>query len=335
MVEKIIIDCDTGIDDALALTLALSSNKIDILGVTTVAGNVDCVNTTRNTCNIVNLLGRDDLHVAKGEDKPLEREPFRASGVHGVTGLRGYSFEKDYTDNLLPLHAVEYMKKILDKEDEKSVSIVALGPVTNIAKLFSLYPEVKEKVKKVVFMGTSYFIGNPTPVATFNVLVDPEAFRQLLFSGVEIVSCPLDVTRKAVLNSDDIEAIRALNTTVSKFAMAIIDNYGLSKMKADEQISSENEEVITSSRIANSKVEGVTLHDPATIAYVIAPQLFTTKKYYCDVECKGELTLGATVIDKFDWYRKEESEKNLTLIESIDRDGFAKLFIDAIKEYDL
>ena len=332
MPNKVIIDCDTGIDDALALTLALSSDKLDILGITTVTGNVDCENTTRNTCNVCHFLGRDDIRVAKGASKPLEREPFRASGVHGVTGLRGWSFDRDYKDNLVKDDAIEFMNRTISESSSK-VTIIAIGPLTNTALLFRKYPEVKQNIERIVFMGTSYHCGNPTSLATFNVLADPEAFREVIFSGVEFVSCPLDVTRTAVFREEDIEKLKQIDSKVAEFCVSIMSNYGIAFIGKEEKISSQNEEVITPERIANSKAEGITMHDPATVAYVIAPELFTTSRYYCDVECRGELTTGFTLIDKNNYYRKSEAERNLTLIESIDRERFVELFIEAVKRY--
>jgi inosine-uridine nucleoside N-ribohydrolase len=156
-----------------------------------------------------------------------------ASGVHGVTGLRGYSFAKDYTKNLVSEPAWELLRDVLMGSDEQ-VTLIAIGPVTNIALLLRFHPEVKPKIKEIVFMGTSYHCGNPTPLATFNVLVDPEAFRQVLFSGIPFVACPLDVTRTAIIGADECKMIRRLDSRVSQFVMSIIDNYGLSALKPEE-----------------------------------------------------------------------------------------------------
>ena len=163
----VIIDCDTGIDDALALVLACSSPLIDIIGVTTVAGNVDCDNTTRNTENVLHLLGRDDIPVARGAEKPLQRTLLKASGVHGKSGLRGYDFEKDYTGALVKAEpAWDFQKKLLEKSSER-VTIIALGPVTNIAILFDFYPEIQTESRKDCFHG--YFLLYRKSYATFHI----------------------------------------------------------------------------------------------------------------------------------------------------------------------
>ena len=332
MAEKVIIDCDTGIDDALALVLALSRPEIDVIGITTVAGNVSIENTTRNTCNVVHLLGRDDIKIAKGEGKPLARNPLRASGVHGITGLRGYEFISDYKDNLIPLDAVFYMRELIMKE-RNGVTIIATGPLTNIAKLLTLYPESKEGINRIVFMGSSYHSGNPTPLATFNVLVDPEAFRIVAFSSIPFIACPLETARKAVIEPEEIELIGKIDSPIASFVYAILAGYGLSKIGKDEVIPSENEEIISENRLQTAKEERAGLLDPAAVAFVISPQLFRCAKYYCDVECKGEITTGFTFIDKEDYYRKSDAERNLALMEDIDRDGFISLFFDSIGRY--
>lgn len=332
--KKVIIDCDTGIDDALALTLACSSDKLDILGVTTVSGNVGIEDTTRNTCNVLHLLGRDDLKVARGAEKPLTRNVFKASGVHGATGLRGYDFDENHYELLIKdVSAWDYQYELLKNSEEKVV-IIALGPLTNLAILFDKYPEIKDKIKEIVFMGTSYHCGNPTSLSTFNVLVDPEAFRKVIFSGVPFVGCSLDVTKTAIMNDEKVKEITAIGTKVSDFVSSILNNYGLTSLSEDEGIEfGEGEEVVSTERLKKAHQEGITLHDPATVGYVIAPELFTGNKYYCDVECSGELTLGYTVIDKEDYYLKPEEEKNILFLESINNEKFIDLFLDLVKKY--
>ena len=190
----VIIDCDTGIDDAMALVVACASDNLDIRAVTTVGGNVSLENTTRNTLNVLHLLGFSHVPVAKGADKPLQRPLMKASRVHGVSGLRGYEFAENYTDNLVDLPAWDLMRQVLMSSEEK-VTIIALAPVTNLAILLQKYPEVKGRIDKIAFMGTSYHCGNPTVLSTFNVMVDPEAFQVLLDSGVDVYACPLTPPR--------------------------------------------------------------------------------------------------------------------------------------------
>lgn len=331
--KPVFIDCDTGIDDAMALALAVASDNIDIIGVSTVSGNVSLEATTRNTCNVLNYLGRADIPVAVGADKPLKRASMKASGVHGVSGLRGWSFEKDYKDNIVSEHAVDFMAHKILLSEEK-VIIAALAPVTNIALMLNSYPETKENIESIVFMGTSWHDGNPTPITTFNVLVDPEAFRYVLNSGVKVIAAPLDTLRYgAIMHGDEIEEMRKIGNPVSDFVYSILTSCGVANIRKDEVIDKENEEEITKARIERCKNEEHALLDPAAMALIVKPELFVLKHYYADVECSGELTTGFTLIDKKNFYGKTEDEKNLWFAEEMDRKGFVDLYLDAIRSY--
>ena len=329
MNEKIpvLIDVDTGIDDAMALVIACASDKLNILGVSTVAGNVALCHTTPNTLNVLHLLGRDDIPVAQGEAKPLERELVDAAYVHGEDGLRGWSFDRLHDEALVAAPAWEFLRDKLLQSAQK-VAILALGPVTNIALLLRRCPEVKEKIDKIVFMGTSYRTGNPTPITTFNVLVDPEAFRDLLTSGVPLYACPLDTTREAYLTAAEVAEIAAIDNPAARMTTAILGGYGRNVKSAGQS------EQVQQELKAGRRFKGVArLHDPATVAYLTDPQLFTATKYYCQVECRGELTTGFTLIDREDYYGKSEAERNLWFIDSIDREGFVQLFLDSLRRY--
>lgn len=331
---KLIIDCDPGIDDAVALSLiAAHKDKFEILCVTTVAGNVGIDNTTRNALNVLEHVGLGDIVVARGASKPLLREELKASGVHGVTGLRGWDFKEDSVSALSELSAVELIRSKLD-ESEEAVTIVVLGPATNIGMLLEKYPNIKNKIDKFVFMGTSYHDGNPTILSTFNVLVDPEAFRILLKSGIDIYACPLETTRSAKILSEELEEIKGINNKVSDMVYSILTSYGVKNILQEEEIGESNEEIITDNRLEREREEtGVDVHDATTIAYLIQPDIFTTNRYYCDVECSGELTLGFTVIDKKNYYGKNIEEKNLVLMEAVKRDKLVQLMINSLKKF--
>lgn len=331
--KPVFIDCDTGIDDAMAITLLAASDSIDIIGVSTVGGNVSLENTTRNTCNVLHLLKRDDIKVAPGAGKPLKRELMKASGVHGVTGLRGWHFNEDYKENLTGEKAWDFMADRIRSSEDK-VTIAALAPVTNIALMLEKHPDVKKNIEEIDFMGTSWHDGNPTPLTTFNVLVDPEAFRLLLRSGVKIKAAPLDTLRRgAVIHRNEIDELGKMKTELSAFIHSILTSSGVANIGKDEQIASVNEEQITSARIERVRKEETAILDPACAAMIIAPSLFTFGHYYCDIECSGELTTGFTLIDKKNFYGKSEDEKNLYFAETMDRDGFASLFLSSIKKY--
>lgn len=327
--RPVIIDCDTGIDDAMALVIATNARNIDILAVTTVAGNTTVENVVRNTCNVLHYLKRDDIPVAKGADKPSERQLKVAAYVHGKTGLRGWDFDEDYCDNLSPLSAVDLMAGKIRSSKEK-VTILALGPVTNIEAFIRKYPELKEKISQIVFMGMSYHSGNPTALSTFNVLVDPEAFRKVIHSGIPFTACPLDTTRKAYLTMDDIEEILSMDTDKARFVSGILSGYGELLPSKHKALERENNEALEMN-LEKKKDLKISLHDPTTAAYIVKPELFTGKKYYADVECSGEITTGFTFVDKEDYYKKSDEERNVFFLETVDREGFVKLFKESMK----
>lgn len=330
----VLIDVDTGVDDALALTAACACPQFDIIGVTTVAGNVDLKYTTKNTLNVLHLLGRDDIPVAVGASGPLERPLVRASAVHGVEGLRGYHFEEDYTDSLVEEDAVSFLWNKLRAQKEK-VTILALAPLTNIAGLILAHEDCAQYIEKIVFMGTSYHDGNPSPIVTFNVLVDPEALKVILNSGIEFCAVPLDVTRQCYLTPEEIEAIGKLPGAVPHFAYSILTHYGSGYLTEEERealSAREGEEPITATKTAEENAR-VSLHDPATVCYAACPDIFTATKYFAMVECKGEITTGFTLIDKRNFYAKSPEEMNILFAETVDRDRMTDWFVSAIKSY--
>ncbi len=334
----VLIDCDTGIDDAMALVVALASDKLDILGITTVAGNVDLVHTTRNTLNVVDLLGRKDIKIAEGEDKPLDRPLYKASFVHGINGLRGYDFENNVDYALVKEHAVEFMKNILSASTEK-VTIIALGPVTNIAMLIEKHPEVKDKIEKIVFMGTSRNVGNPTPITTFNVRVDPTAFDICINSGIDFYGVSLNATRSGYISNYEKMYIRdCLQGPAADLVKGILFNYGSTMSEeavaeAKAKVATVNEEQIPNAKRLAKQKNYTELHDPATVAFVTNPELFKVEKFYCEVIKESEMATGYTYIDVDDYYCKEEDEKNFYYVSDVNREGFIELFMDSIKHF--
>ena len=326
----VIIDCDTGIDDAMALVVACASDNLDIRAVTTVGGNVSLENTTRNTLNVLHLLGFSHVPVAKGADKPLQRPLMKASRVHGVSGLRGYEFAENYTDNLVDLPAWDLMRQVLMSSEEK-VTIIALAPVTNLAILLQKYPEVKGRIDKIAFMGTSYHCGNPTVLSTFNVMVDPEAFQVLLDSGVDVYACPLDTTKTAYVTPDEARTFHSITGPAAEMVNGLFGGY--CQVDTKTEVFDEHEEGERNAKQAARMKSKYEMHDPATVALVTNPELFTWNKYFCQVECKGELTLGYTIIDNEDYYAKDEDERNLYFAESIDREGFLRVFRASLEKF--
>ena len=319
MIEKkpLIIDCDTGIDDMISFILTLSCKQLDIRGVTTVAGNVSLASTTYNTIKGLAFMGREEIPVAAGEAGPLVGRLKDAREIHGDTGLGGYQFSHPTKKLPEAVHAVEFIYHQLMKTKEK-ITILALAPLTNIAKLLMTYPECKDKIKEIVFMGGSIFSGNPTPVATFNVWADPEAARLVIKSGIPFYMCPLDTTREAYFTEADVERLSTIKNPVAEMASFLM-----------RYCSAMDDKYVNGKK----RFKGLCVHDLCTAAYVTNPELFQVTSYYGDVETKGSLTRGFTLIDYENILKKSEKEKNINYISSVNRDGLIQVFLEALEKY--
>jgi inosine-uridine nucleoside N-ribohydrolase len=193
--ERILIDCDPGHDDAIALLLALASPEVEVVGVTTVAGNQTLEKTTANAIRVLDFVGRDDVPVAAGANAPLLRDPFVAAYVHGDTGLDGPDLPPPQRAPL-DRHAVDFLA-----EHVAGATLVPIGPLTNVALLLARYPEARPE--RIVLMGGAIGLGNVTPAAEFNIWADPEAAARVFSSGIELTMIPLEVTHQALLMEDD------------------------------------------------------------------------------------------------------------------------------------
>ena len=307
--RKIIIDTDPGQDDAVAILLALASpEEIDVLGLVAVAGNVPLSLTEKNCRIVCELAGRSDIPVYAGCDTPLNRKLVTAEHVHGKTGLDGPQLPEP-TMALQTQHGVDFIIETLRDEPAKSVTLVPIGPLTNIATAFDRAPDIIDRVEKIVLMGGAYFeVGNITPAAEFNIYVDPEAADIVFKSGVEIVVMPLDVTHKALTNAEWVAKMRDLNTEVGLMVGAWTDFF--------ERFDKEK-----------YGAAGAPLHDPCTIAYLIRPDLFSGRHVNVEIEIKSELTLGMTVAD---WWRVTDREPNALFIGDVDAEGYFQLLHDRL-----
>ncbi|WP_322888844.1 MULTISPECIES: nucleoside hydrolase [unclassified Yoonia] len=306
--RKIIIDTDPGQDDAVAILLALASPEIDVLGITAVAGNVPLPLTEKNARIVCELAGRPDVKVFAGCDAPLARPLVTAEHVHGKTGLDG----PQMADPVMPLqdqHAVDFIIETLRAEPAGSVTLIPVGPLTNIATAFQRAPDIIARVQEIVLMGGAYFeVGNITPAAEFNIYVDPEAAKIVFDAGVPLVVMPLDVTHKALTTKARIDAFRAMGTKVGDMVAAWTDFFERFDM---EKYGS----------------EGAPLHDPCTVAYLIDPSLFTGRLINVEIETGSELTLGMTVAD---WWGITDRPKNALFIGDIDAEGFYALLAERL-----
>ena len=307
--RKIIIDTDPGQDDAIAILLALASPEdIDLLGITCVAGNVPLPLTKVNALKVCELAGHPDIPVFAGCDAPMKRKLVTAEHVHGKTGLDGIELPVPET-KLQEAHAVDFLIEALRSEPSGSVTLVPIGPLTNIATAFDKAPDVIERVGEIVLMGGAYFeVGNITPTAEFNIYVDPEAAEIVFNSGAPITVMPLDVTHKALVTADRLEGFRSLGTKVGDAVASWTDFF----------------ERFDKEKYGSA---GAPLHDPCTIAYLIQPDLFTGREINVEIETKSELTLGMTVAD---WWRVSGRAPNAMFMGDLDADGFFNLLTERL-----
>jgi purine nucleosidase len=308
MTRKIIIDTDPGQDDAVAILLALASPEIELLGITAVAGNVPLPLTTKNARIVCELAGKVDVPVFAGCDAPMQRVLVTAEHVHGKTGLDGIALPEPQM-KLQDAHAVEFIIDTLRREPPGTVTLCALGPLTNLGTAFRRAPDIVERVQQVVLMGGAYFeVGNYTPAGEFNIYVDPEAAEIVFKSGVDLVVMPLDVTHKALTTRPRVEAFRALGTPVGLAVAAWTDFFERFDM---EKYGS----------------AGAPLHDPTVIAYLLQPELFSGRRVNVEIETQSDLTRGMTVAD---WWGVTDRSPNALFIGDLDADGFYALLTDRL-----
>ncbi|MEQ8482164.1 MAG: nucleoside hydrolase [Hoeflea sp.] len=306
--RKIIIDTDPGQDDAAAIMLALASPEIEVLAITAVAGNVPLKLTSLNARIVTEICGRSGVPVFAGAEAPLKRKLVTAEHVHGKTGLDGV----DIFEPVRPLeqaHAVEFIIDTLLSEPEKTITLCALGPLTNIAMAFERAPQIVPRVEQIVLMGGGYFEGgNITPSAEFNIYVDPEAAQIVFASGVPLTMMPLDVTHKVLTTRSRVARLRANGNRASTEMASMLEFFE----RFDEE---------------KYGTDGGPLHDPTVIAWLIDPDMFTGRRCNVEIETGSELTLGATVVD---WWKVTGRRENALVIGDVDSDRFFDLLIERL-----
>jgi len=308
-VKPIIMDCDPGHDDAIAMIMALASDKVNVIGVTTAAGNQTIEKTTSNALSILTFLGRCDIPVAMGMKRPLSRELEIAPNVHGKSGLDGPSLPEPGFQPV-PQKAFELTRDLILQSPEP-VTIVATGPLTNTALLLLTYPEVKNNIERISLMGGGIHNGNWTSAAEFNILVDPEAAHIVFTSGVPILMSGLDVTEKAIVHMDEVEALRAEGGKVSVLVAELLDFF----LKFHLELG----------------FDGAPLHDPCAIATLIAPELFTFEDYFIQIETEGKYTTGMTLADRR--VNNKKPTPNATVAMGVNRKGLIDLLSTLCKKY--
>lgn len=308
MSRKIILDCDPGHDDAMALLLAHASPAVDLLAVTTVAGNQTLPKVTLNARRVMTVAGIGGVPVAAGADRPLVREPIVAEEIHGQSGLDGPAFGEP-TVPLDPRHAVDLIVETLMREE--GVTLVPVGPLTNIALAMRREPRILPRIQEIVLMGGGYTKGNRTPVAEFNIYCDPEAADIVFRSGVPLTMVGLDLTHQAKATPAVIERIRAVGGAIGQLATELLTFFSASYAR-------------------EFGLEGAPLHDPCAVAYVIDPGLFECRFVNVVVETRGTYTYGETVCDM---HGKTGRAPNARVATRLQTDGFWDLMIEALRSY--
>ena len=306
--QSLIIDTDPGQDDAVAILLALASPEINLLGITTVAGNVPLALTQENARKICDLAGRTDMQVFAGLDRPLVRPLVTAEHVHGRTGLDGPVLPDPETP-LQEQHAVDYIIDTLRREPAGSVTLAPIGPLSNIAMAMQRAPDIIPRIRQIILMGGAYFeVGNITPAAEFNIYVDPHAAQVVFASGVPVIMMPLDVTHKALTRTDRVAALRAIGNRTGVAVAEMLEFFE----RFDE---------------AKYGSDGGPLHDPCTVAWMIAPDIFNGRPCNVEIETASPLTMGMTVVD---WWQVSTRPHNALVIGDLDADRFFALITERL-----
>ena len=310
--HPIIIDCDPGQDDAVALFLAMSSpDELEILGITTVAGNVPLTLTRRNARMMCDIAGRQDIRVFSGCDKPMVREAITAEYIHGNTGIDGVDVFEPNTP-LQQQHAVDFIIETLLAADDASITLVPTGPLSNIGTAIDKEPAILRHVKQIVVMGGAMREGgNRSPSAEFNILVDPQAAELVFNCGRPIVVMGLDVTHQVLSTRGRVDRIRALDNPVAQATAGMLSFFHRYDSKKYGS-------------------EGAPLHDPCTVAWLLEPGLFQTRQCNLSVETESELTMGHTAVD---FWHVTDRPHNVHWAHAVDADGFYTLLTDRLSRF--
>ncbi len=296
----IVLDCDPGLDDAIAIMVALGSPEVEVLAVTTVAGNAPLHHTTANAIRVLDHLERADIPVAGGADRPLVREPYAARDVHGETGLGGPDLPPP-ARSPVAAHAIDLIAQIATSS-ARPVTLVATGPLTNVALFAARHPAAAAALERVVFMGGSIGLGNMTPAAEFNIWADPDAAQRIVSSGLDVTMVGLDVTHKVLFTPEENDRLRERGRA-GRLTAELVDFY----------------------RRSNPGRPGVPIHDAVAVAQAVRPALLTLADCHVEVDC-GSVSRGRTLVDL---RRVTGHEPNAHVAVDIDP-GFSEFMADRI-----
>lgn len=305
------IDCDPGIDDAVAVLLALASPSLELRGVSTVAGNVSVETTTDNARRIAALAQRPELPIFAGCPRPLVRSPVIADQVHGANGLGGLTLAAPAVSREAR-HGVDALRETL-RQATAPITLATLGPLTNLAVALIQSPELGDRIARIVAMGGAVGAGNVTSSAEFNFFADPHAAQVVLHSGIPLTLITLDTTHQAIATPARRQSLRELNNPIATIVATLLDNYG---RREQQQLG----------------FAGPPLHDPCVIAYLLQPTLFKTESVGVTLEINSPLTQGRLIIDR---QGTLGLPGQIDLVCAIDADGFYRLLTEALQRYSL
>jgi inosine-uridine nucleoside N-ribohydrolase len=301
----IVLDCDPGHDDAVAMLLAVASPEVELVGVTTVAGNQTLEKTTANAIRVLELVGRGDVPVAEGAERPLARERHVAAHVHGESGLDGPELPPA-RGRPVERHAVDFLADAIRERDGR-LTLVPTGPLTNVALLLALHPDARPE--RIVLMGGAVGEGNRTPAAEFNVWADPEAAHRVFSSGLDVTMVPLDATHQALVRPEDAEELRAAGR-IGRFVAELVDFYA----RFHRQLYPE--------------LGGSPMHDPLALAHVVRPGLLEVRPAHVEVDLGRGPSYGRTNVD---WRgRHDGREPNAHVGLAVDAPAFRALLLERI-----
>lgn len=323
MKQKVILDCDPGHDDAFAIMLAVQ--HLDVLGITTIGGNCTLENVTRNAIQILEVLDRADIPVFAGHSRPMVAPLVTAPQFHGETGLDGPVLEKP-SHEPQSRHAVDFIVDTVMNTDD--VTLIATGPLTNIASALNREPRLVKRVKEICIMGGSVTYGNWTPAAEFNIYVDPEAAYRVFNSGIHIKMTGINLTRQCCLTAPHVAEFRRIDTRASHFAADLT-------------------EFFIDTTVKSAELTGANMHDACAVAWIIDPKLIRSVPMHIDIELDGRLTRGMTVCDyrhlrgvepSIDLHRTPQMDfrgetPNAEAALELDFDGFMELLYKTLKNY--
>ena len=310
MTTKIILDCDPGHDDAVAILLAAGNPNIELLGVTTVGGNHTLEKVTRNAAQVLTVAKLTDVPLYAGATRPILREVETAEGIHGDTGMEIHGFElPEPALSVQETHGVQFIIDTIMNEPAGTVTLVPTGPLTNIALAARLEPRIVERVKEVVLMGGAYGTGNWTPSAEFNIIVDPEAAHIVFNEQWPVVMVGLDLTHQALATKEVEEQFAALGTNVGDFVVGLFGAFRKNYQDAQG-------------------FDDPPVHDPCCVAYLIDPTVVETVKVPVDVETHGLLTTGRTVAD---FRSPAPADCHTSVATKLDAERFWSMVLDAVK----